>query len=341
MNEGLPLVCICIPTYNVAKTIKESIETILSQTYKNIVVHISDNASTDDTVEIIKSLGDKRIIMHCHDENIGGAGNLARCVEIAEGDYTAIFHGDDLYGSEMVARQVAFLESNAEICAVFTTAKTIDEQGIVRSEIGSHPFCKQEEITIFSFMQLFKCMLMDRNFLVCPSALVRTETYKNVIKTWREDLFKSACDVDTWLRLANSRPIAVINQPLMQYRVSSFQYSDVVRKRVSRSDFFLVMDHYLAQKEVAKFLTKKDLQHYGWLLRHENVACAMNLLLIGKIEDAKIFLKGHFCWDSLHAALSSTRGFQTFLISILIQALIPLGLSEIFIKTLKKIKNIS
>ena len=50
----LPRVCICIPTYNVASTIRKTLESILNQTYSNIEVHISDNASTDNTLNIIR-----------------------------------------------------------------------------------------------------------------------------------------------------------------------------------------------------------------------------------------------------------------------------------------------
>jgi succinyl-CoA synthetase alpha subunit len=62
-----PLVCICIPTYNAAGTIRESLESILTQTYRNIVVHVSDNCSTDDTLNVVASMADDRVTIHCQD----------------------------------------------------------------------------------------------------------------------------------------------------------------------------------------------------------------------------------------------------------------------------------
>ncbi|WP_215400831.1 glycosyltransferase [Polynucleobacter sp. MWH-UH35A] len=339
MLDESPLVCICIPTFNVAVTVKETLDSIVAQTYQNTVIHISDNASTDGTVNVVKSVPDKRIQIHCNSENVGGEGNFTRCIELAEGKYTAIFHADDLYNPEMVSRQVDFLESNPNICAVFTAAHTIDENGTLLSEILAPPFCKKGDTAIYDFKNLLKTILLRRNFLVCPSAMVKTETYKNVIRQWGSSLFNSASDVDTWLRLASSAPIAVINEPLMRYRISQLQYSDKIRKRTSKTDFFLVMDHYLSIPEVVKILSKEDFRHYGWLLRHENVACASNLLANGESLEAKNLLKGLICWDSLNAAISTRLGFKTLAGGIFLKMMIFLSLSNKSYRFLNKLKN--
>ena len=122
MSNDLPLVCICIPTYNAAASIRETLESILAQTYLNLTIHVSDNASTDETLKIVESISDRRIALHRHDVNIGGEGNFNRCIQFAEGKYTAIFHADDIYEPNMVTRQVAFLEADEEAGAVFTEA---------------------------------------------------------------------------------------------------------------------------------------------------------------------------------------------------------------------------
>ena len=126
MNNASPMVCICIPTYNAAATIRETLTSILAQTYTNLVIHVSDNASTDKTLEIVESMADSRIHIHRHENNIGAEGNFTRCIQLATGKYTAIFHADDLYGADMVAKQVAFLESHPDAGAVFTEAEMID-----------------------------------------------------------------------------------------------------------------------------------------------------------------------------------------------------------------------
>src|ERR1035438_397419 len=106
MNDEPPLVCICLPTYNAALTVRQTLNSILAQTYTNLVVHVSDNASTDDTLKVIESFADSRVKIHRHSINVGGEGNFDRCIQLAEGKYTAIFHSDDIYEPEMVAKQV-------------------------------------------------------------------------------------------------------------------------------------------------------------------------------------------------------------------------------------------
>ncbi len=319
-----PLVCICIPTYNAEHTVRETLESICAQTYSNLVIHVSDNASTDDTLKVVASISDPRIHIHPQQENIGGEGNFTRCIQLAEGKYTAIFHADDVYQPEMVEKQVHFLEANSEVGSVFTQAFTIDEHGKRTGLIGRVPE-KGKEGKPIGFEDLLKMMLLHHNFLVCPSVLVRTDIYKQHIKEWGSSLFQSASDIDTWLRLSRIKPIAVLNEPLMDYRISTAQFSEKIRNRTEKTDFFLVMDYYLGKDEVRDFLSEKDFLHYGWLERHESVACAINLLKQGRKGEARALLKGVVCWDALRAAVRTKRGFATLMVAILLNLLMPIA----------------
>ena len=118
MSDDLPLVCICVPTYNSAASIRETLESILAQTYLNLTIHVSDNASTDGTLKIVESISDRRISLHRHDVNVGGEGNFNRCIHFAAGKYTAIFHADDIYEPDMVAAQVALRLASAPQASV-------------------------------------------------------------------------------------------------------------------------------------------------------------------------------------------------------------------------------
>ena len=321
-----PLVSVCIPCYNAEKTIAETLDSILAQTYSNLVIHVSDNASTDGTLKVVASINDPRIHIHPQQENIGGEGNFTRCIQLAEGAYTGIFHADDVYHPDMLEKQVKFLETNLEVGSVFTQAFTIDEHGKRTGLIGRVPE-KDKEGKPIGFEALLKMMLLHHNFLVCPSVLVRTDVYRHQIKEWGSSLFQSASDIDTWLRLSEIKPIAVLNEPLMSYRISSVQFSEKNRNRTERTDFFLVMDHYLEKDEVRGFLTKKDLQHYGWLDRHESVACAINLLKQSRNDEARGLLKNVVCWDALQAAFHTKRGCTTFITALLFLLLSMVGLS--------------
>jgi glycosyltransferase involved in cell wall biosynthesis len=340
MSNELPLVCICVPTYNVAVTVRETLKSVLAQTYPNLVVHVSDNASTDETVRVVESIPDARINVHRQNENIGAEGNFTKCIQLATGKYTAIFHADDVYDSAMLAKQVAFLEANPDVGAVFTGARTIDENGVLLGVIGRAPDASGSVVR-YSFGELLQAMLLHHNFLICPSAMVRTELYQEHIKKWGSSLFRSSSDIDTWLRLASKRPIAILNEPLMSYRISQAQFSESIRNRTERTDFFLVMDNYLARPDVMSFLTKDDLRHYGWLERHECVARALNLFVLGRSTEAKELLSGFFSRDTFSAAMHSRRGLVTLAGGSLLRFLTFIGMGNRSAAVIKSIKKIA
>jgi glycosyltransferase involved in cell wall biosynthesis len=123
-------VCICIPNYNNEKTIEETIESILKQTYKNIIVKIFDNASTDKSIKILKKYEKKHpyIKVFQNETNIGGEANFTKCIQNAEGKYTAVFHADDCYMPNMIEEQVAFLEEYTDCSAVATHSYIVNHE---------------------------------------------------------------------------------------------------------------------------------------------------------------------------------------------------------------------
>jgi len=340
MSNGLPLVCVCIPTYNAAATIRETLESILAQTYANLVIHVSDNASSDETLAIIESIADPRVTVHRHDLNIGGEGNFNRCIQLAEGQYTAIFHADDVYEPDMIARQVAFLEAHPEAGAVFTEASLIDETS---NKIGEMrlPRGIASPSGLYDFTTLFKAVLRHSNFLICPSVMVRTPVYRQELKCWRGELFKSSADLDLWLRILQSHPVGYLQERLMRYRISDSQYSARVRLGTERADFFVVIDHYLAQEQVRALLDRTDFNNYRRLECRDRVMRAANLFIVGRPKQADRLVRDIFSWDALASAVSSKRGAFVLLIGIYVKLLILLNLDKFGKTSLVYIKRVT
>ena len=124
MMSSNPLVCICIPNYNNEKTIAETLDSLIAQTYDNIIIKVFDNASTDSSIEILNEYSRKHHNIHVYknEKNIGGEANFTKCIENMEGEYSAIFHSDDVYFSTIIEEQVALLHDNKDIVAVSTNA---------------------------------------------------------------------------------------------------------------------------------------------------------------------------------------------------------------------------
>ncbi|MCK4994829.1 MAG: glycosyltransferase family 2 protein [Candidatus Omnitrophica bacterium] len=105
-------VSVCIPVYNGADTIAQTIQSILAQTFKDFELLIVDNASTDNTVDIVRSFPDTRIKLHINKENLGCGGNLDQCKKITSGDIIFYISADDIADKNALQRVYdAFLHS--------------------------------------------------------------------------------------------------------------------------------------------------------------------------------------------------------------------------------------
>lgn len=126
MNKDL--VSIITPTYNCAKFIGATIESVLNQTYQNFEMIIVDDASKDNTEEVVKSFKDKRIKYIRLSKNSGPAVARNRAMEEAKGKYMAFLDSDDLWKREKLEKQINFIKKNKYkiICSDY---EQIDEEG--------------------------------------------------------------------------------------------------------------------------------------------------------------------------------------------------------------------
>lgn len=136
-NKEDVLVSIIMPSYNSAKTIRETIESVLSQTYRNWEMLIINDCSTDNSVDIIREYcgKDSRIRMF-NTEVQSGAPSLARNIGIenARGKYIAFLDSDDVWLPERLQNQVAFQESN-NYDIVYSYYKKMSYDGVRSSRV--------------------------------------------------------------------------------------------------------------------------------------------------------------------------------------------------------------
>jgi len=125
-------VSVIMGVYNCEKTIAESLESIINQTYANWELVICDDASTDGTpaiLEFYRSRHPDKIILLKNDTNRKLAYSLNRCLEASSGDYIARMDGDDISLLRRLEKQVAFLESHPEYELVGAGMIPFDENG--------------------------------------------------------------------------------------------------------------------------------------------------------------------------------------------------------------------
>lgn len=129
--KELPLVTIGMPLYNEEKFLAESLRSIFSQDYKNIEIIISDNASTDDTLNICKELSKERpsVRINSFQENQGAAENFSYVLQEASGKYFMWASGHDLWEKNLISSCVHLLEGSDSFIIAFGSSEWIDEHG--------------------------------------------------------------------------------------------------------------------------------------------------------------------------------------------------------------------
>lgn len=254
-------VCLCIPLYNSETTIAATLESLLAQTYPAFKIKVFDNQSTDCSVEVVKTIAQKHpsIELIINEKNVGAEGNFTLCLQAAEGDYCAIVHADDIYHHDYIKKSVDSLEKNPDAVASFCHANEIDGEGKIISE-RFKPYELQQESKL-ELKNLKKLVYRYGNFITCPSVMARADIYREKIKTWNGQQFKSSADLDVWMRLASLGSLVAIPEPLINYRVAEASHSfRIAKKRITRHDLFLVLDQYRDStvEDDYRFLLLKD-----------------------------------------------------------------------------------
>jgi glycosyltransferase involved in cell wall biosynthesis len=212
-SNKLPLVSICIPTYNRADMVKTAIKSALAQTYPHIEILVVDNASTDNTPEIIQTFADPRLSFFRNEENLGIFGNFNRCIELARGDIIHILHSDDYIDPTFTETCVHFFEIHPEVSLTFTSARFITGE----NNQGTYSF---SEDRIFIAPEGFKQILTQKISIICPSVMVRKQVYSDIGKYSLE--YPYAGDYYQWLKISNKYTIGFVNDAWINYRIGDY-----------------------------------------------------------------------------------------------------------------------
>lgn len=135
-------VSVVMPSYNSAAYVRDAISSVLGQTYQNWELIIVDDASTDNSVDVIRPYTDTdpRIRLHINEKNAGAAATRNKCTELATGDIIAFLDSDDLWLKEKLEKQVAVYQSDPSATFVFTHYGCMNKDGEpFGKEIGTLP----------------------------------------------------------------------------------------------------------------------------------------------------------------------------------------------------------
>ncbi len=211
-------IAVVIPLYNHAAYIGDAIRSVLAQTRAVDKIVIVDDGSTDDSVEIVRSLAEPRIELYTQ-PNAGAHAALNRGIEQATGcDYVAILNSDDVFARERISKSAAFLDETPSIDVVATRLKLIDSTGspIAFSDRRAKWFAAAWSVR-GSQLELVE-QLGVANFISSTSNLTGRRTYF-LDHPFRH--YRYAHDYFFVLDCALHNRLAVLDDELFSYRVHS------------------------------------------------------------------------------------------------------------------------
>lgn len=211
-SKECPLVSVIMGVYNSETTLSSAVKSILNQSYSNFEFLICDDASTDDSLQLLSSFKDQRIKILKNVTNQGLAYSLNKCLERCSGHYIARMDADDVAFSTRLQVQVEFLEKHKNIDAVGTAVSVWDGEKI----IGVRKFPEFPD----------KRCLLKSNPFAHPTMMIKRSVYQKLNGYHVDRSTKRAEDLDLWFRFFGHGYTGYnIQLPLLRYTETAADFS--------------------------------------------------------------------------------------------------------------------
>lgn len=253
----MPKFSIVISVYNKEKLIKETIQSVLDQSYTDFEIVIVNDASTDTSERVIQGIKDDRISYYASATNQGAGATRNTGISKSSGEYIALLDGDDIWEptflEEILRLQVALPQH-----AVFATAVLVEDKA--RSVPSRYSF---DTSTTSEFLDLdyFESSLIN-TVLTSSSTVIHQSVFKN-IGTYDSSI-KSGQDTDLWIRIGLEYRIGFSTKPLVTYRYAPESLFKSIRSVTDRPDFLKFIDEEKKRPALKKFI---DLNRYSLAIR--------------------------------------------------------------------------
>jgi glycosyltransferase involved in cell wall biosynthesis len=255
-TEKKPVVSIIVPTYNRAQFITRAVQSVLDQTFKDFELLVVDDASEDNTGEVLKKISDRRVKYIRLEKNIGAAAARNRGIIESKGDYIAFQDSDDEWLPDKLSRQMSVFKKEGDLVGVVYTP-------VWRIKKDKSRYMVPPE-NMRNLEGLIRDELLNENFIALPSAIVRKSCF-SVVGMFNEKL-PCLQDWDLWIRISAKYHFKYINQPLLNAYYSADSISINYKKLISAWE--LILDAYLRDfKKQRKSLSKK----YLFIAHLENI----------------------------------------------------------------------
>lgn len=244
-----PKVSVNIACFNSSRFIRETLDSVLSQTYGDFEVIVMDDGSSDGTGEIVKAYADPRI-RYFYKDNEGLSETRNKSVGVSSGEYIALLDHDDLWLSEKLEREVRLLEENAETALVFSDCYI--SRGGKRDRRTYFDRYKPERGRVFE-----ELLCGSSNFIPLSTVIMRKSVFDKIGYFKKE--FKIGEEYDLFLRAAKHYEFDYVEAPLAVYRMHANNVSKNVELFIKETlDIIMPWgEGGLSEKNRNRFLQKE------------------------------------------------------------------------------------
>lgn len=303
--------------------LRESIASVLEQTFPDFELIVSDNASEDETETLVSSFKDKRIRYARNGRNVGPRENMNRCLHQSRGKYITLLPDDDLMLPENLRAKVALLDARPSAGLVHSSYHLINDSGrIVRANTtwGHGP-----DRTVDCIEERRKLLTSVYNRINLPTVMFRRACYESLggfTEGFSGEL-GLAFDYEFWMRVALYYEIAFLAKPLVKWRVhegsltSTQLAADGTRKlkQVLAAKRYLLIEHLRVispdlERQMRKSIHESVFTHVNGLIADEGPNTGAGRLLTevsGMFPD--ILLRREM-WKLLLKARMSRRSIE-------------------------------
>jgi len=208
-----PPITVLMPVYNTEKYLKESIESVLNQTFRDFEFLIIDDGSTDNSVKIIESYNDKRIRLVRNEKNMKLIATLNKGLGMVNGKYICRFDSDDICYPTRLEKQFLFMESNPEYAACASWLVNFYE------DTNNLHLGKYNEFT-----DEIRIKTLYQNHFVHPASFIR-KSFIEARNLRFDPSFIHSEDYYFFVKLSEISKLYNIQEPLVKVRKHEFNVS--------------------------------------------------------------------------------------------------------------------
>lgn len=291
-------VSVILTNYNGMPFLKKSVNSILSQTYKNFEFIIVDDCSTDNSYSYLKSLNSNHLKLIFNKTNIGQTLSLNKAIKLSTGSFIARMDADDISKKERLEEQISFLRQNPNVDILGSQALIIDK---FDKKIGQIDLpLKHSAIWAYSLMH---------NPFIHPTVMIKKKILEKFDNVYNDKFINQ--DYDLWSRLLINNKSANVDKRLLSYRIhesnmtKNFMKENIISNvliiekrlkkekihfKIEKDEIFKIQEYFLNSRKNADKkgvnrlnLSKIYFKFYEFILKKYNIDKEFNIFFLNRI----------------------------------------------------------